>query len=70
MGDVMTLIEEAEQNIDKEKAEKLAKKLKKGKGFDLQDYRDQVMQMEKMGGIESLMDNCLGWVMLIFPMVL
>ena len=60
MGDVMTLIEEAEQKVDKEKAEKLVKKLKKGKGFDLGDYRDQVAQMNNMGGIESMMDKMPG----------
>ena len=60
MGDVMTLIEDAEQKVDKEKAEKLVKKLKKGKGFDLADYRDQVSQMNNMGGIESLMDKMPG----------
>lgn len=60
MGDVMTLIEEAEQKVDKKKAEKLVKKLKKGKGFDLEDYRDQVAQMNNMGGIESMMDKLPG----------
>lgn len=60
MGDVLTLIEEAEQKVDKKKAEKLAKKLKKGKGFDLEDYRDQVMQMNNMGGLEGLMDKLPG----------
>lgn len=60
MGDVMTLIEEAEQKVDRDKAEKLVKKLKKGKGFDLEDYRDQVMQMNSMGGIESMMDKLPG----------
>ncbi len=60
MGDVMTLIEEAEQKVDKTKAEKLAKKLKKGKGFDLADYKDQIVQMNNMGGIESLMDKMPG----------
>jgi len=60
MGDVMTLIEEAEQKVDKQKAEKLVKKLKKGKGFDLSDYRDQVAQMNNMGGIESMMDKLPG----------
>lgn len=60
MGDVMTLIEEAEHKVDKEKAEKLVKKLKKGKGFDLEDYRDQVMQMNNLGGIESMMDKLPG----------
>lgn len=60
MGDVLTLIEEAEQKVDKQRAEKLVKKLKKGKGFDLEDYRDQVAQMNNMGGIESLMDKLPG----------
>jgi len=60
MGDVMTLIEEAEQKVDKDKAQKLVKKLKKGKGFDLEDYRDQVAQMNSMGGIESMMDKLPG----------
>ncbi|MBA1249314.1 signal recognition particle protein [Pseudomonas luteola] len=57
MGDVLSLIEQAEQNLDKEKAEKLAKKLKKGKGFDLEDFRDQLRQMKSMGGLGSLMDK-------------
>lgn len=60
MGDVMTLIEEAEQKVDRNKAEKLVKKLKKGKGFDLEDYRDQVAQMNSMGGIESMMGKLPG----------
>ena len=60
MGDVMTLIEEAEHKVDKVKAEKLVKKLRKGKGFDLSDYRDQVAQMNDMGGIESMMDKLPG----------
>ncbi|NLC09541.1 MAG: signal recognition particle protein [Gammaproteobacteria bacterium] len=51
MGDVLSLIEQAEQNLDREKAEKLTKKLKKGKGFDLEDFRDQLQQMNNMGGI-------------------
>lgn len=67
MGDVMTLIEEAEQKVDKEKAERLVKKLKKGKGFDLEDYRDQVAQMNNMGGIESLMGKLPGMGNLNLP---
>lgn len=67
MGDVMTLIEEAEQKVDKQKAEKLVKKLKKGKGFDLEDYRDQVAQMNNMGGIENLMDKLPGMGNLNIP---
>ena len=57
MGDVLSLIEQAEQNIDKAKADKLAKKLKKGKGFDLEDFRDQLQQMKNMGGLGGLMDK-------------
>ena len=57
MGDVLSLIEQAEQGLDREKAEKLAKKIKKGKGFDLEDFRDQLQQMKNMGGLGSLMDK-------------
>ena len=57
MGDVLSLIEQAEQKLDKDKAEKLANKLKKGKGFDLEDFRDQLQQMRGMGGLGSLMDK-------------
>ena len=60
MGDILSLIEEAEQKIDKEKAEKLAKKVKKGKGFDLEDFRDQIQQMKSMGGMSGLMDKLPG----------
>lgn len=67
MGDVMTLIEEAEQNVDKDKADKLLRKLKKGKGFDLEDYRDQVAQMNSMGGIENLMGKLPGMGNLNIP---
>jgi signal recognition particle subunit SRP54 len=57
MGDVLSLIEQAEQTLDREKAEKLSKKLKKGKGFDLEDFRDQLQQMKSMGGLGGLMDK-------------
>jgi signal recognition particle subunit SRP54 len=60
MGDVLSLIEEAEQKIDKKKAEKLANKLKKGKKFDLEDFRDQIQQMNNMGGISSMLDKLPG----------
>lgn len=60
MGDILSLIEEAEQKIDKEKAEKLAKKVKKGKGFDLEDFRDQIQQMKSMGGMAGLVDKLPG----------
>lgn len=60
MGDVLSLVEEAQRNVDKTQAEKLVKKLQKGKGFDLEDFREQMLQMEKMGGITSLLDKLPG----------
>ena len=57
MGDVLSLIEEARKGIDEEKALEFAKKLKSGKGFDLNDFRGQMSQMRKMGGMASLMDK-------------
>ena len=60
MGDVLSLVEQAQQSVDQEQARKLAQKITKGKGFDLEDFRDQLQQMEKMGGIASLMDKLPG----------
>lgn len=60
MGDVLTLVEQVQDKFDTEKAKKFAKKIKKGKGFDLEDFRDQMLQMEKMGGITSLMEKMPG----------
>lgn len=60
MGDVLTLIEEAERKIDKSKADKLAKKLKTGKGFDLEDFLDQIQQMKNMGGLTGMLDKLPG----------
>ena len=57
MGDVLSLIEEAQKNVDVEEAKKLAKKVKSGKGFDLDDFKAQVSQMRKMGGIAGLLDK-------------
>ena len=57
MGDVLSLIEEAHRTVDVEQAKKLAKKVKTGKGFDLDDYRDQVAQMRKMGGFSAMLDK-------------
>ncbi len=59
MGDVLSLIEEIEQKVDRKKAEKSAKKMVKGQ-FDLEDMRDQLLQMEQMGGMEALMDKMPG----------
>lgn len=60
MGDVLSLIEEVEQKVDKKQAEKLARKVKSGKGFDLEDFRDQLVQMKSMGGMMGLMDKLPG----------
>jgi signal recognition particle subunit SRP54 len=60
MGDVLSLIEEVEHKVDKKKAEKLAIKLKKGKGFDLEDFRDQLQQMTNMGGMAAMMGKLPG----------
>ena len=60
MGDVMSLIETVQQKSDKEKTEKLAKKITRGKRFDLEDYRDQMLATQKMGGISSLVEKMPG----------
>ncbi|WP_133717235.1 signal recognition particle protein [Methylocaldum gracile] len=60
MGDVLSLIEEAERKIDKTKAEKLVKKIQKGKSFDLNDYRDQLLQLKNLGGVAAMFDKLPG----------
>lgn len=60
MGDILSLIEDAERKLDKKKAEKLTKKIKKGKSFDLEDFRDQLLQMKNMGGVAGLLDKLPG----------
>jgi signal recognition particle subunit SRP54 len=60
MGDVLTLIEEAEDKVDVNKADQLARKLKSGKGFDLDDYSEQIQQMNNMGGLDNLMQKLPG----------
>jgi signal recognition particle subunit SRP54 len=57
MGDVLSLVEEAQRTVDRDEAEKLAKKVKSGKGFDLEDFKSQITQMRKMGGVGALMDK-------------
>jgi len=57
MGDIVSLVEEARKNVDEAEAKKLADKFRKGKGFDLEDFRTQIQQMKKMGGMASLMDK-------------
>ncbi len=60
MGDVLSLVEQVEQQVDKDKAQKLAEKVAKGKKFDLNDMRDQFTQMQNMGGLSGLMDKLPG----------
>src|SRR5574344_206457 len=60
MGDVLSLVEEMERKVDKEKAENLAQKFKKGKGFDLDDFREQIGQMRNMGGMMGMLDKLPG----------
>jgi len=60
MGDVLGLIEEVEEKVDRDKAEKIARKLQRGTGFDLVDFRDQLRQMQSMGGLSSVMEKMPG----------
>ncbi len=60
MGDVVALVEEVRRNVDTEEAERLAKKVAKGKGFDFNDLKSQLQQLQKMGGMESLLDKLPG----------
>jgi len=60
MGDVLSLIEETEQKVDKDRAEKLARKLATGKGFGLGDFQEQLREMSKMGGMANLIDKLPG----------
>jgi len=57
MGDVLSLIEDAHKTVDVDRAKKLAKKVKSGKGFDLEDFKSQIEQMRKMGGLAALVDK-------------
>ncbi|HQR51775.1 MAG TPA: signal recognition particle protein [Burkholderiales bacterium] len=60
MGDVLTLIEDAQRKVDRDEAERLAKKFKTGKGFDLEDFKAQINQMRKMGGVGAFLDKLPG----------
>jgi len=60
MGDVLSLVEQAQRSVDQDKAQELARKISKGGGFDLEDFREQLQQMDKMGGMASLMDKLPG----------
>jgi len=57
MGDVLTLVEEIEDKVSKDKAQKLAKKIKKGRGFDLSDLKEQLEQMMNMGGMAAMLEK-------------
>jgi signal recognition particle subunit SRP54 len=57
MGDILGLVEEAKKSVDEQKAQEFARKLKTGKGFDLNDFKDQIAQMRKMGGLSSLLEK-------------
>ena len=60
MGDVLTLVEDVQKGIDEEIAAEMAKKLRKGKGFDLNDFKAQIQQMRNMGGLENMMSKMPG----------
>jgi signal recognition particle subunit SRP54 len=60
MGDVLSLIEDVEKKVDKQKAEKLARKIKRGQRFDLEDFREQLQQMKNMGGMSNMLDKLPG----------
>ncbi|MGL4604100.1 MAG: signal recognition particle protein [Iodobacter sp.] len=62
MGDVLSLIEDVQNSVDQEEALKMMKKVKSGKGFDLEDFKTQIQQMKKMGGMSALMDKLPGQV--------
>jgi len=57
MGDIVSLVEEARKSVDEGEAKKLADKFRKGKDFDLDDFKSQLQQMKKMGGVSALMDK-------------
>ena len=57
MGDILGLVEEAQRGVDQDKAQEFVKKMKSGKGFDLNDFKDQIGQMRKMGGMSSLLEK-------------
>ena len=67
MGDVLSLIEQAQGSVDLAEAKKLAAKVKKGKDFDLEDFKGQILQMKKMGGLSALMDKLPGAAQMAMP---
>ena len=67
MGDMLSLIEQAQGSVDLAEAKKLAAKVKKGKDFDLEDFKGQILQMKKMGGLSALMDKLPGAAQMAMP---
>jgi len=57
MGDIVSLVEEARKGVDEKEAQRLAEKLKRGKSFDLEDFKGQIRQMKNMGGLSSLVEK-------------
>jgi signal recognition particle subunit SRP54 len=57
MGDVLSLVEQAHKQVDLAQAQRVAEKIRKGKGFDLEDFKQQIQQMAKMGGLSSMLDK-------------
>ena len=57
MGDILGLVEEAQRGVDQDKAQAFAQKMKAGKGFDLNDYKEQIGQMRQMGGLSSMLEK-------------
>ncbi len=57
MGDILGLVEEAQRGVDQDKAQEFVKKMKSGKGFDLNDFKDQIGQMKNMGGMAAMLDK-------------
>ena len=60
MGDVMSLIEDLQRNTDLDQAKKVAQKLRSGEGFTFEDFKDQLQQMKKLGGMTGLLDKLPG----------
>ena len=60
MGDVLTLIEEVERKVDKRKTSRLARKIKRGRKFDLEDFREQLSQMAQLGGVSNMLEKLPG----------
>jgi signal recognition particle subunit SRP54 len=60
MGDVLSLVEEVHRKVDQQEAEKLVNKMRRGRGFDLEDFKSQLLQMQNMGGLGGLVDKLPG----------